>query len=84
MFKLLPDNLSNRQRDEYLQDICVTDLRSTFVLIANLEKQITELQLNKSGPVTFNAVDNPADAEPGSRSADLVVHARCNCSSGRA
>ena len=23
VFKLLPDNLSDRQRDEYLQDICV-------------------------------------------------------------
>ena len=84
-FQLLPDNLSNRQRDDYFQGIFVADLRSAFALITNLQKHVTELQLHGQGQhdrlsITFDAVDNPADAEPGSRSANLVVHACCGCS----
>ena len=60
VFKPLPDNLSDRQRDEYLQDICVADLRSAFVLIANLQKQITELQLNKSGTIVPPSPSTPS------------------------
>ena len=48
VYQPLSDNLSRRQRDDYLQHIFVTDLRSAFALIDNLQKQITELQLNKS------------------------------------
>ena len=40
----LPDNLNRRQRVDYLQGICAADLRSAFVLITYLQKQITELQ----------------------------------------
>ena len=89
MFKLLPDNLSDRQHDEYLQDIYIADLQSAFTLITNLQKQIAELQLNKgntivpplpSTPSTILLTPSPAPA----RSADLVVHARCNRSSGHA
>ena len=83
VFQPLPENLNRRQRDDYLQDICVTDLRSAFALITNLQKQITELQLNKgstivppspSTPSTILLTPSPA---PG-RSADLVMHARCD------
>ena len=45
VFQPLPDGLSDRQRDKRLQDILVADLRSAFVLIAELQKTITELQL---------------------------------------
>ena len=48
VFQPLPDNLSNRQCDAYLQNIFAADLRSAFTLITNLQKQITEL-LQQSG-----------------------------------
>ena len=51
VFKPLPDNLSDRQRDEYLKDILVADLRSTFVLITDLQKQTAELKLNRSSTI---------------------------------
>ena len=51
VFQPLPDNLSNRQRDDCLQDIFVADLRSAFALITNLQKQITELQLAKGNTI---------------------------------
>ena len=51
VFKPLPDNLSIRQRDDYLQDIFVAGLWSTFALIDNLQKQITELQLTKGSTI---------------------------------
>ena len=45
VFQPLLDGLSVRQRDKCLQDFLVADLRSAFVLIAKLQKTITELQL---------------------------------------
>ena len=59
VFQLLPDGLSNRQRDEYLQGIFAADLRSAFALITNLQEQITELQLIKG-----NAIVSPSPSTP--------------------
>ena len=45
IFQLLPNSPSNKQRDKHLQDALVADLRSAFVLIAELQKTATELKL---------------------------------------
>ena len=45
VFQPLPNGLSNRQRDNHLQDVLVADLRSAFVLIAELQKTATDLTL---------------------------------------
>ena len=37
VFQPLPDGLSYRQRDKHLKNILVADLRSAFVLIAELD-----------------------------------------------
>ena len=60
VFQPLPDSLNNRQRDEYLQDIFVADLRSAFALITDLQKQITELQLNKSSTIVSPSPSTPS------------------------
>ena len=60
VYRPLPDNLSRRQRDDYLQEVFVTDLRSAFALIANLQKQITELQLNKSNTIVSPSPSTPS------------------------
>ena len=72
-FQLLPDNLSNMQRDDYFQGIFVADLRSAFALITNLQKQVTELQLAKGNmvaspppltPSTILLTPSPAPGPP--------------------
>ena len=55
-----PDNLSRRQLDDYFQEIFVADLRSVFALINNLQKQITELQLNKSNTIVPPSPSTPS------------------------
>ena len=83
VYRPLPGNLSRRQRDDYLQEIFVANLRSAFALItikppeADHGAPAEQGQHNRPS-VAFNTVGNPADAEPGYRSADLVVHARCD------
>ena len=73
VYQPLPDNLSRRQRDDYLQEVFVADLRSAFALITNLQKQITELQLTKgntivslspSTPSTIPLTPSPAPGPP--------------------
>ena len=82
MYQPLPDNLSRRQHNDYLQGIFAADLGSAFALINNLQKQITELQLNKgntivppspSTPSTILLTPSPAPGPPISS----CVHARC-------
>ena len=77
------DNLSRRQLDDYFQGVFVADLQSVFALVNNLQKQITELQLNKSNtivspspstPSTILLTPSPAPGPP----LALVMHARCD------
>ena len=56
----LPDVLSNRQRDKHLQDILVADIRSAFVLIAELQKTVTELKLHNIQSATSPRVSTPS------------------------
>ena len=56
----LPDNLSRRQLDNYFQGVFVADLRSVFALVNNLQKQITELQLNKSNTIVPPSPSTPS------------------------
>ena len=51
MFQLLPDGLSDRQRNDYLQGIFIADLQSAFTLITHPQKQITELRLSKGNAI---------------------------------
>ena len=60
VYRPLPDNLSRRQRDDCLQKIFVADLRSTFALIDNLQKQITELQLTKGNTIVSPSPSTPS------------------------
>jgi hypothetical protein len=60
VFQPLPDNLNRRQRDDYIQNICVADLRSAFVLITDLQKQITELQLKKGNTIVSPSPSTPS------------------------
>ena len=55
-----PDNLSRRQLDDYFQGVFVADIRSVFALINNLEKKITELQLNKSNTIVSPSPSTPS------------------------
>ena len=55
-----PDNLSRRQLDDYFQGVFVADLRSVFALVNNLQKQITELQLNKSNTIVPPSPSTPS------------------------
>ena len=55
-----PDNLSRRQLDDYFQGVFVADLRSVFALVNNLQKQITELQLNKSNTIVSPSPSTPS------------------------
>ena len=73
VYQPLPDGLSNRQRDRYLQGIFIAELRSAFMLIAELQKQLTRLQLNKdtaivsplpSTPSTIPLTPSPAPGAP--------------------
>ena len=59
VFQPLPNGLSNRQRDRHLQDAVVADLRSAFVLIAELQKTITELTLQN-----LQSATSPKDSTP--------------------
>ena len=76
VYRPLPDNLSKRQRGDYFQDIFVADLWSAFALIT--AGAAADQEQHNRPSVTFNAVDDFVDAEPGSRSADLAVHTRCD------
>ena len=60
LIRPLPDNLSRRQHDDYFQEIFVADLRSAFALITNLQKQITELQLNKGNTIVSPSPSTPS------------------------
>jgi len=55
-FQPIPDGLSNRQRDKHLQDC----LRSAFVLIAELQKTVTELTLQNLRSATSPTVSTPS------------------------
>ena len=55
-FQPIPDGLSNRQRDNHLQDC----LRSAFVLIAELQKTVTELTLQNLRSATSPTVSTPS------------------------
>ena len=55
-----PDNLSRRQLDDYFQGVFVADIRSVFALANNLQKQITELQLNKSNTIVSLSPSTPS------------------------
>ena len=52
IFQLVPDGLSNKQCDKYLQNVVINDLRSAFVLITELQKTVTELMLQNLQSVT--------------------------------
>ena len=52
----LPDNLSRRQRDDYLQSIFAADLRSAVALIDKLKTQTTELHLTKGHAIAPRSV----------------------------
>ena len=60
VFQPLPDGLSNRQHNKHLQDILVADLRSAFVLIAELQKTVTELKLQGIQSVMSSRVPTPS------------------------
>ena len=60
MYWPLLGNLSRRQCDNYLQEIFVTDLQSAFALITDLQKQIMELQLNKSNTIISLSPSTPS------------------------
>ena len=55
-----PDNLSRRQLDDYFQGVFVADIRSVFALVNNLQKQIAELQLNKSNTIVSPSPSTPS------------------------
>ena len=57
VYRPLPDSLSRRQHDDYLQDIFVADLRSAFALITNLQSK-------------GNAVEDRARPFPGQARSD--------------
>ena len=58
-FQSLPDGLNNRQRDKHARDILVADLGSAFVLIAELQKTVTDLQLHGIATATSPKVLTP-------------------------
>ena len=60
IFQPLLNGLSNKQRDKHLQDILVADLRSAFVLIAELQKTATELKLQNIQTATSLRVSTPS------------------------
>ena len=61
VFQLLPGSLSNRQRDKRVQIFfLVADLRSALVLIAELQKTVTDLKLHGIDTATSLRVLTPS------------------------
>ena len=62
VFRPAPDGLSNKQRDKHLQNVVVDDLRSAFVLIAELQKTVTDLTLQNLQSATSPKGSTPSTA----------------------
>ena len=60
VFQPVPNGLSNKQRDKHLQNVVVDDLRSAFVLIAELQKTVTDLTLQNLQSATSPTVSTPS------------------------
>ena len=62
VFRPALNGLSNKQRDKHLQNVVVDDLRSAFVLIAELQKTVTELTLQNLQSATSPKGSTPSAA----------------------